>query len=286
MDSDDAGCPICQQLIQKSTIKAQKALAPLSDHRLTLCGLSPAVIFGVAHEAIKFWGQQQALYGEYVQEQGRRKIAKTQDQCRKKLQEVHNGYLNAKRKYDDVLAQKHALQADNKELQDKYNQKAMQDRKLKEGFARLQQENEALRRQLAMLHKGGGGGMQMGAAPALGLGAVGNGRVSRMNVLGADDGLMLRPGTALAPRAPHPDPSPISSMLGGGGLGGGAAFGFDTPENPPMALRPMHASGGSGGGRLHLGGAMAPPPGVGARDSRRAALGFNAPNSLGTMASI
>lgn len=65
-------------------------------------------------------------------------------------------------------------------------------------------------------------------------------------------------------------------MLGGGGLGGGAAFGFDTPENPPMALRPMHASGGSGGGRLHLGGAMAPPPGVGARDSRRAALGFNA----------
>ncbi len=36
-------------------------------------------------------GQQQALYGEYVQEQGRRKIAKTQDQCRKKLQEVGAG---------------------------------------------------------------------------------------------------------------------------------------------------------------------------------------------------
>lgn len=75
-----------------------------------------------------------------------------------------------------------------------------QDRKLKEGFARLQQENEALRRQLAMLHKGGGGGMQMGGPPTLGLGAGGNGRVSRMNVLGAEDGLMLRPGTALAPR--------------------------------------------------------------------------------------
>lgn len=44
----------CLQLIQKSTVKAQKALAPLSDHRLTLCGLSPAVILGAAHEGIQF----------------------------------------------------------------------------------------------------------------------------------------------------------------------------------------------------------------------------------------
>ncbi|KAL4428409.1 hypothetical protein ABPG75_002498 [Micractinium tetrahymenae] len=296
MDSDDPGCPICQQLIQNSTVKAQKALAPLADHRLTLCGLSPAVILGAAHEGIQFWNQQQALYGEYAQEQGRRKVAKTQDQCRKKLQEVHNGYLAAKRKYQEVLAQKHALQSDNKELQDKYNQKAMQDKKLKEGFARLQQENEALRRQLAALHKGA---MQMGMPPALGLGGGASGRVSRMNVLGAEDGLTLHPGTALAHRAVHPDPSPISSMLGGGGLGGGGggAFGFDTPDNPPMAMRQMHTSGGSGGGRLQLAGALGPPAGMGARDSRRTAMGFNArerlgrkgagaANSLGTMASI
>lgn len=208
-----------------------------------------------------------------------------------------------------------------------------QDRKLKEGFARLQQENEALRRQVAMLQKGGGGGMQLGAPHALGLGPGGSGRVSRMNVLGAEEGLMMRPSTALAPRwgvaqrwgamvsavecqashrtptartaaglapavpyqsqlsgfrfppamagpspsrAVHPDPSPISSMLGGGGgLGSGGTFGFDTPENPPLGVRQMHASGGSGG-RLQLAGALGPPAGMGARDSRRAAMGFNA----------
>lgn len=66
-------------------------------------------------------------------------------------------------------------------------------------------------------------------------------------------------------------------MLGGSGLGGGGGtFGFDTPENLPMAMRHMHTSGGSGGGRLHLAGAQGPPAGMGARDSRRAALGLNA----------
>ena len=145
--------------------------------------------------------KQQKLYAEYAQQQSQRKIVRTQEQCRKKLQEVHNGYLAAKRKYQvsggapptagaswseaaaargtwlrwvvagdwcaaglpamwqqaphcaavppacclppcappgmprpfshccpwlqEVLAQKHGLQNDNQELQDKYNQKAM-----------------------------------------------------------------------------------------------------------------------------------------------------------------
>lgn len=43
--------------------------------------------------------KQQALYAQYAQAQSDRKIARTHDQCKKKLQEVHAGYLNAKRKY-------------------------------------------------------------------------------------------------------------------------------------------------------------------------------------------
>jgi hypothetical protein len=43
--------------------------------------------------------KQQKLYAEYAQQQSQRKIVRTQEQCRKKLQEVHNGYLAAKRKY-------------------------------------------------------------------------------------------------------------------------------------------------------------------------------------------
>ena len=38
-------------------------------------------------------GQQQALYSQLQQQQMQRKIDKTQEQCRKKLTEVHNGYL-------------------------------------------------------------------------------------------------------------------------------------------------------------------------------------------------
>ena len=36
--------------------------------------------------------QQQALYAQLQQQQMQRKIDKTQEQCRKKLIEVHNGY--------------------------------------------------------------------------------------------------------------------------------------------------------------------------------------------------
>lgn len=81
-----------------------------------------------------------------------------------------------------------------------------QDKKLKEGFARLQQENEALRGQLAQL---AGRGAPVALPPALGGlqglgGPSGGGRASRMGVLGmeAEHGLGGggRPGTALAAR--------------------------------------------------------------------------------------
>ena len=77
-----------------------------------------------------------------------------------------------------------------------------QDKKLKEGFARLQQENEALRQQLAQL---AGRGVPVSLPPAMGgLGGGGGGRASRIGVLGmeADGGLGggVRPGTAIGVR--------------------------------------------------------------------------------------
>ena len=42
---------------------------------------------------------QQKLYAQYEAQASQRKIARTQEQCRKKLTEVHEGYLKAKRKF-------------------------------------------------------------------------------------------------------------------------------------------------------------------------------------------
>lgn len=141
----------------------------------------------------------------------------------------------------EVLAQKAALEAGNKELQDKYNQKAMwvwqgncpglsvhssrytladarhrgekfpskiyastcckliqhvhcrQDKKLKEGFALLQQENEQLRRQTGM-----GGGPASGMAAAMSGGGL---RASRGAMPGMEEGLHMRPATVLGHRS-------------------------------------------------------------------------------------
>lgn len=87
-----------------------------------------------------------------------------------------------------------------------YASHCRQDKKLKEGFARLQQENEALRAQLAQL---AGRGVPVSLPPALGGlqgmgGPSGRGLTSRMGVLGMEAEAGLggggRPGTALAAR--------------------------------------------------------------------------------------
>jgi hypothetical protein len=43
--------------------------------------------------ALRADNQQQELYAQFKQQQMQHKIDKTQEQCRKKLTEVHNGYL-------------------------------------------------------------------------------------------------------------------------------------------------------------------------------------------------
>lgn len=84
-----------------------------------------------------------------------------------------------------------------------------QDKKLKEGFARLQQENEFLRQQVARLSGGGSvnlpaslAGMGLGGGGGGGgPGGGGGGHAMRMGVAGMEDGLgRTRPGTALGMR--------------------------------------------------------------------------------------
>ncbi|KAI3428508.1 hypothetical protein D9Q98_007332 [Chlorella vulgaris] len=318
LESDDPTCPICTQLIQKTNIKAVHVLSGTADLQLVLAGQSPQVALEVAHNAIQFYTKQQALYAQYAQAQSQRKIARTHDQCKKKLQEVHAGYLNAKRKYQEVLAQKAALEEGNKELQEKYNQKAMQDRKLKEGFAMIQKENEQLRRHIGVpaggggLSGGSGGGGGGGLAGMAGMAGASGGRNSGRAALGMDGGLGGRPGTALGVRLVAPDPSPVPS-IGLGTFGQAGGFAYETPDAMPLQPRQLmthsggggrvssggrHMSGGGGGGLggaggglgggLNLGGGM-----VGQRQAlqndKRQSLGLAFPgsnHSVGTMGTM
>jgi hypothetical protein len=81
-----------------------------------------------------------------------------------------------------------------------------QDRKLKEGFAMIQKENEQLRRHIGVpaggggLSGGSGGGGGGGLAGMAGMAGASGGRNSGRAALGMDGGLGGRPGTALGVR--------------------------------------------------------------------------------------
>eukprot|EP01025_Chloroclados_australasicus_P004753 TRINITY_DN11267_c0_g1_i1.p3 TRINITY_DN11267_c0_g1~~TRINITY_DN11267_c0_g1_i1.p3 ORF type:complete len:197 (-),score=19.46 TRINITY_DN11267_c0_g1_i1:440-1030(-) len=72
-----------------------------------------------------------------------------QEGCKKKLAEVHNGFQQAKKRYQEAQQQNMSLQKDLQELQQKYSQKAMVIRNLQGIAEQLKQENYALKRKIS-----------------------------------------------------------------------------------------------------------------------------------------
>lgn len=93
--------------------------------QLSLCGQTPQTIMESALQGIKFYCEQKQLTAQYQQTVLNNKLTKMQNQCKNKLQQVHQGYEQAKRKYQEAVQQKNAMDQDNQELQQKYTQKAM-----------------------------------------------------------------------------------------------------------------------------------------------------------------
>ncbi|KAG2455111.1 hypothetical protein HYH02_000931 [Chlamydomonas schloesseri] len=141
----DSACPICESVITKSTVKVINSLQDASACQLILCGQAPDTALAAALASVQFYISQQLLQAELRENNLTKKISKTNEACRKKLEEVHNGYMQAKRKYEDAMRINQQMSQDNQELQAKYAQKSMQARKLQEALKRMQQENENLR---------------------------------------------------------------------------------------------------------------------------------------------
>eukprot|EP01024_Parvocaulis_polyphysoides_P043798 TRINITY_DN40198_c0_g1_i3.p1 TRINITY_DN40198_c0_g1~~TRINITY_DN40198_c0_g1_i3.p1 ORF type:complete len:267 (-),score=37.23 TRINITY_DN40198_c0_g1_i3:55-855(-) len=138
-------CPMCENILSKSTVKLATMDMDPGILKLQMLGQSPEVAMAAALAATNFYIAQQDLYHQYREAAVRKKAQKVQDTCKVKLDEVHNGYQQAKRKYQDTMQKKAALEQELNDLQRKYSAKVMQNRKLQEMFKRVHQENEQLR---------------------------------------------------------------------------------------------------------------------------------------------
>lgn len=120
--------------------------------QLVLWGETPETALSSALHSVNCFLQHQQHQHNMAQAALTRKIERVHEQCKQKLQQVHNGYvavsraplfsvfqamwvshtrshhhvlcLQAKRKYHEVAEAKAVLEADNAELQQKYTLKA------------------------------------------------------------------------------------------------------------------------------------------------------------------
>ena len=60
--------------------------------QLTLCGQTPETAMTSALASVNFYIGQVELQAQLRESQLQRKLEKVQEACKKKLQEVHNGY--------------------------------------------------------------------------------------------------------------------------------------------------------------------------------------------------
>lgn len=168
---DELNSPVFRHMLQECDVDC--AL------QLTLCGQTPETAMMSALASVNFYIGQMELQRHLRESQLQRKFEKVQEACKKKLQEVHNGYtqvgmasftaplvflgwheqqwflqpcllsamglVQAKRKYMEIAQEKQNLEADRAELQQKYAQKAQQARKLQEMLQKAQREVEMLR---------------------------------------------------------------------------------------------------------------------------------------------
>ncbi|KAK9906650.1 hypothetical protein WJX75_005544 [Coccomyxa subellipsoidea] len=119
LESDESACVICENILTKSNVKLVNILQGGNAYQLTLCGQTPETAMTSALASVNFYIGQVELQAQLRESQLQRKLEKVQEACKKKLQEVHNGYTQAKRKYMEVAQEKQNLEADRAELQQK-----------------------------------------------------------------------------------------------------------------------------------------------------------------------
>eukprot|EP01024_Parvocaulis_polyphysoides_P012771 TRINITY_DN14758_c0_g2_i2.p1 TRINITY_DN14758_c0_g2~~TRINITY_DN14758_c0_g2_i2.p1 ORF type:complete len:306 (-),score=27.44 TRINITY_DN14758_c0_g2_i2:212-1129(-) len=149
MVESDSTCSVCDSLITTNTIKLIKIGQDLNEVKMNLCGMSVEAIVQAFQYCMLFNQGQQELLVQYKEAKLKQRMVKMQEGCKKKLAEVHNGFQQAKKKYQEAQQQNMALQKDLQELQQKYSQKAVVVRNLQEMAEQLKQENTNLRRKIS-----------------------------------------------------------------------------------------------------------------------------------------
>ncbi|KAL6602837.1 hypothetical protein ACP70R_043198 [Stipagrostis hirtigluma subsp. patula] len=178
--SNDGACPICDQVLSKSSehvvwrptaVSVSTVLCdnlntvnlflvslmkpvdvdPSDDWtNMAMVGISPQTLMKSAYRSIMFYIGQKELVMQYkmnqIVGQCRQKIELMQGKFTQKLEELHGAYQKMGKKCQMMEQEIENLTKDKQELQEKFAEKSRQKRKLDEMYDQLRTEYESLKR--------------------------------------------------------------------------------------------------------------------------------------------
>eukprot|EP00897_Mesotaenium_endlicherianum_P001039 jgi/Mesen1/10936/ME000095S10268 len=147
--SSDSTCPLCEQILSKSNMKAVD-LNPSDEWvNMVMAGVPPHSIMKSAFKGVTFWIGQKEVEGQLIVTKAmhlKQKYEEMQVKYMEKLEQTHTAYQKAMKKVQYLEHEKDNLLKDKTELQDKYSEKSRQKRKLEEMYESLRGEYEQLKR--------------------------------------------------------------------------------------------------------------------------------------------
>ncbi|XP_020087929.1 E3 ubiquitin-protein ligase CCNB1IP1 homolog isoform X3 [Ananas comosus] len=148
--NNDAVCPICDQVLSKSLMRAVDVNPGDEWINMAMTGLSPQVLMKSAYRSVMFYIGQKELEMQYkmnkIVGQCRQKCEVMQAKFTEKLEEVHTAYQKMAKRCQMMEQEIESLSKDKQELQEKYAEKSRQKRKLDEMYDQLRSEYESTKR--------------------------------------------------------------------------------------------------------------------------------------------
>ncbi|TYG47618.1 hypothetical protein ES288_D11G353900v1 [Gossypium darwinii] len=148
--SNDAACPICDEVLSKSLMKPVDINPNDEWINMAMAGISPQILMKSAYRSVMFYVGQKDLEMQYkmnkIVAQCRQKCEAMQEKFSEKLEQVHTAYQKMAKRCQMMEQENQSLSKDKLELQEKFSEKSRQKRKLDEMYDQLRSEYESLKR--------------------------------------------------------------------------------------------------------------------------------------------
>ncbi|GLU17781.1 hypothetical protein SLE2022_341350 [Rubroshorea leprosula] len=146
--SNDAACPICDQVLSKSLTKPVDINPNDEWINMAMAGVSPQILMKSAHRSVMFYIGQKELEMQYkmnrIVAQFRQKCETMQEKFSEKLEQIHTAYQKMAKRCQMMEQEIEHLSKDKQELQEKFAEKSRRKRKLEEMYDQLKSDYESM----------------------------------------------------------------------------------------------------------------------------------------------